>query len=147
MHLRRAVLASALAALLGVAGSPVSAGTAETAVIRVMTLNIFYGGDELNLHTGGWCTRSAGCPQTLEQVIHVVGASGADIVGIEEGEHNAGVIARALGWYASDRTQVISRFPIVDPPGANGRYVWVEVVPGRYVAIGNVHLPSDPYGP
>jgi hypothetical protein len=42
---------------------------------------------------------------------------------------------------------VISRFPIVDPPGAAGRYVWVEVLPGRYVAIGNVHLPSDPYGP
>ena len=74
-------------------------------------------------------------------------ASGADIVGIEEGEHNAGVIAQALGWHASERTQVISRFPIVDPPGANGIYVWVEVLPGRFVAIGNVHLPSDPYGP
>jgi hypothetical protein len=147
MDLRRAVLASALAALLGLGGSPVSAGTADTAVIRVMTLNIFYGGDELNLHTGGWCTRSAGCPQTLAQVIHVVDASGADIVGIEEGEHNAGVIADALGWYASDRTQVISRFPIIDPPGADGRYVWVEILPGRFVAIGNVHLPSDPYGP
>jgi hypothetical protein len=147
MHLRRAVLASALAALLGLAGSPVAAGTSGTTVIRVMTLNIFYGGDELNLHTGGWCTRSAGCPRTLQQVIHVIDGSGADIVGIEEGEHNAGVIAEALGWYASDRTQVISRFPIVDPPGANGRYVWVEVVPGRFVAIGNVHLPSDPYGP
>ena len=77
----------------------------------------------------------------------MIGASGADIVGIEEGEHNAGVIAEALGWYASDRTQVISRFPIVDPPGADGIYVWVEVLPGRFVAIGNVHLPSDPYGP
>ena len=51
----------------------------------------------------------------------MIRASGADIVGIEEGEHNAGVIASALGWYASDRTQVISRFPIVDPPGGDGR--------------------------
>src|ERR1044072_8506512 len=103
MHLRRAVLASALAALLGLAGSPVSAGSPDPADIRVMTLNVFYGGDELNLHPGGWCTRSAGCPRTLQQVIHVIDGSGADIVGIEEGEHNAGVIADALGWYASDR--------------------------------------------
>ena len=150
MYRRRAVLASALTALLALAGSPVAlaGGPAPTsAVVRVLNLNIFYGGDELNLHTGSWCTRGAGCPETLAQVIHVIGSSGADIVGIEEGEHNAGVIADALGWYASDRTQVISRFPIVDPPGADGLYVWIEVLPGRFVAIGNVHLPSDPYGP
>ena len=56
-------------------------------------------------------------------------------------------IADALGWYASERMQVVSRYPIIDPPGANGIYVWIEVAPGRIVAIGNVHLPSDPYGP
>jgi hypothetical protein len=112
-----------------------------------MTQNIFYGGDELDLSTGKFCHRPAGCPETLAQVEKVIRESGADIVGIEEGEHNAGVIAAALGWHASDRTQVISRFPIVDPPGADGLYVWVEVLPGSFVAIGNVHLPSDPYGP
>jgi hypothetical protein len=150
MKIRRVFLVVALAALVAVAGgAPAAGGTpeADTAVVRVLNLNIFYGGDELNLHTGKWCLRAAGCPETLEQVIHVIDASGADIVGIEEGEHNAGVIAEALGWYASDRTQVISRFPMVDPPGADGIYVWVEVLPGRFVAIGNVHLPSDPYGP
>ena len=130
-------------------GSPVAVATPppSTADIRVLNLNIFYGGDELDLHTGSWCHRSAGCPETLEQVINVIRGSGADIVGIEEGEHNAGVIANALGWYASDRMQVISRFPIVDPPGGSAIYIWIEVLPGRFVAIGNVHLPSDPYGP
>jgi Endonuclease/Exonuclease/phosphatase family len=150
MTSRRALAAIGLAWLLAVAGfAPVAVGSppAGTAVVRVLNLNVFYGGDELDLHTGSWCHRSAGCPETLEQVIHVIDDSGADIVGIEEGEHNVGVIADALGWHASDRTQVISRFPIVDPPGAGGVYVWVEVLPGRFVAIGNVHLPSDPYGP
>ena len=133
-----------------VAGTPITNAAPpsdDSTVVRVMTLNIFYGGDELDLQTGNFCHRPAGCPETLDQVVNVVRGSGADIVGIEEGEHNAGVIAAGLGWHASDRTQVISRFPIVDPPGADGRYVWVEVLPGRFVAIGNVHLPSDPYGP
>jgi hypothetical protein len=148
MNARRVGLATALAALLALGGSPVTtASPPPTSVVRVMTLNIFYGGDELDLHNGDFCHRSAGCPETLAQVEKVIRESGADIVGIEEGEHNAGVIADALGWHASDRTQVISRFPIVDPPGADGLYVWVEVLPGRFVAIGNVHLPSDPYGP
>lgn len=143
-----AILAATVLALAGLTPlAPVAAAPAETAVIRVMTLNIFYGGDEIDLGTGSWCHRSAGCPETLAQVIHVIHDSGADIVGIEEGEHNAGVIADALGWHASDRLQVISRFPIVDPPGGGGRYVWVEVLPGKFVAIGNVHLPADPYGP
>lgn len=151
MHQSRVRTALALATAVALAGgAPVASAEppdAETAVVRVMSLNIFYGGDEFDLHTGSWCHRPAGCQETLDQVIHVIDGSGADIVGIEEGEHNAGVIADALGWYASDRTQVISRFPIVDPPGAGGLYVWVEVLPGRFVAIGNVHLPSDPYGP
>jgi Endonuclease/Exonuclease/phosphatase family len=149
MKVRRRLVALALTGLLALGGSSSVAGgsTPDTAVIRVLNLNIFYGGDELDLQTGSWCNRPAGCPETLEQVTHIIDASGADIVGIEEGEHNAGVIADALGWYASDRTQVISRFPIVDPPGADGLYVWVEALPGRFVAIGNVHLPADPYGP
>src|SRR6185369_5437097 len=131
----------------GMPAAAAPAVVATTAEVRVMALNIFYGGDEIDLHTGSWCHRSSGCPETLAQVEKVIHDSGADIVGIEEGEHNAGVIATALGWYASDRMQVISRFPIVDPPGADAVYVWVEVLPGRFVAIGNVHLPSDPYGP
>jgi len=149
MDRRRGLVAVALTFALAVGGSPivVASPPADTAVVRVMNLNIFYGGDELDLHTGSWCHRPAGCSETLAEVVNVIRDSGADIVGIEEGEHNAGVIADALGWYASDRTQVISRFPIVDPPGADGVYVWVEVLPGRFVAIGNVHLPSDPYGP
>ena len=35
----------------------------------------------------------------------------------------------------------------MDPPGGNGIHVFAEVAPGRVVAVANVHLPSDPYGP
>ncbi len=52
-----------------------------------------------------------------------------------------------LGWFCEPRLQLISRFPLIDPPGANGVYALAEVAPGRFVAISNVHLPSDPYGP
>jgi len=60
---------------------------------------------------------------------------------------NTRTIAEKLGWNYSERTSYMSRFPIIDPPGANGLYVFVEPVPGRVVAVANVHLPSDPYGP
>ena len=52
-----------------------------------------------------------------------------------------------MGWHCEPRLQLISRFPLIDPPGANGAYAFVELAPGRVAAIGNVHLPSDPYGP
>src|SRR6185295_5419551 len=127
---RVALIVATVTALASPAPVAVAAPPVEpTTVIRVMALNIFYGGDELDLHTGSFCHRPAGCAETLAQVEHVIEASNADIVGIEEGEHNAGVIAAALGWHASDRLQVISRFPIVDPPGGEGVAVWVEVLP------------------
>jgi Endonuclease/Exonuclease/phosphatase family len=140
-------LAALVLAALPALAAPASATPETTVSLRVMTLNIFYGGDEIDLHTGSWCHRKAGCPETRAQVVAAIRASGADIVGLEEGEHSTTLIADALGWYASERTQVISRYPIIDPPGANGIYVYVEVAPGRIVAIANVHLPSDPYGP
>jgi hypothetical protein len=112
-----------------------------------MTFNIFYGGDELDLATGDWCTRARGCKRTLAKVIQAIRDSGADVVGLEEGEHSTRTIADALGWYASERMQVVSRYPLIDPPGGNGTYIYVELKPGRVVAMENAHLPSDPYGP
>ena len=60
---------------------------------------------------------------------------------------NTRTIAEKLGWNYSERTSVISHYPIVDPPGANGLYVFVEPEPGKVVAMANTHLPADPYGP
>jgi endonuclease/exonuclease/phosphatase family metal-dependent hydrolase len=120
---------------------------ASTVRLRVMTLNIFYGGDELDLRTGDWCTRRRGCSETFAKVLETIRASGADVVALEEGEHSTRRLARALGWFASERTQVVSRYRLIDPPEGGGIYVYVELGPGRVAAIANVHLPSTPYGP
>jgi exonuclease III len=127
--------------------APAAVEAASPLTLRVMTFNIFYGGDELDLSTGDWCTEPTGCQDAFAQVVAAIRESGADVVGLQETTMNAGPIAEELGWNYSERTHVISRFPIVDPPGADGDYVFVEPEPGRVVAVANTHLPSSPYGP
>lgn len=130
-----------------VAAASTDVATGDTTAIKVMTLNIFYGGDEWNLRTGQWCADGAGCPETLLHVASTIRAADADIVGLQEGTANECRLADLLGWFCEPRLQLISRFPLLDPPGADGAYAYAEVTPGRFVAIGNVHLPSNPYGP
>ncbi|MEO8290900.1 MAG: endonuclease/exonuclease/phosphatase family protein [Gaiellaceae bacterium] len=139
------LLAAAAAALLLAASGETA--TSRSVTVRVMSFNIFYGGDELNLATRQFCHAPAGCPETLNQVEAAIRASGADVVGLQEATMNTRTVAERLGWHFSERTATISRYPIIDPPGANGLYVFVEPLPGRVAAIANVHLPADPYGP
>ena len=42
---------------------------------------------------------------------------------------------------------MISRYPIYAVERGGVRFGYVAVGPGRVAAIGNVHLPSQPYGP
>jgi hypothetical protein len=139
-----AVFAVAVCLLAGASPAPAAD---PSVTLRVMSFNIFYGGDELNLQTRQFCKDPAGCPETLDQVANAIRASGADVVGLNEATMNTCPLAQKLGWHCSARTQVISRYPIVDPPGANGLYVFVEPLPGRVVVVSDVHLPADPYGP
>jgi endonuclease/exonuclease/phosphatase family metal-dependent hydrolase len=112
--------------------------------LRVMTFNIEYGGTEVD----------------FASVSKAIKAAHADVVAINEGYGNIPRLADALGWpYFDIRTQVVSRFPVLTPPGSDsfrlrrgarttdGRAVFVEVVPGGVVAVVNVHLPSSPYSP
>jgi len=135
----------------GATGGPQAAGAgarpAAGIELRVMTLNIFYGGDELNLTNGQFCLRPDGCPETLARIVEAIRTANPDIVGLEEGERNASSIAEALGWYASERMQIISRYPLIDPPDGDGIYIFVQLAPGGVAALANVHLPADPYGP
>ena len=39
------------------------------------------------------------------------------------------------------------RFPIIVPPAGSGEYAYLQLAPGQVVAMSNIHLPSDPYGP
>jgi endonuclease/exonuclease/phosphatase family metal-dependent hydrolase len=113
-------------------GDRPAADTAEKPVdLRVMSFNIEWGGAKIS----------------FANVVEAIRLSGADIVGIQEAEGNLQRLAADLGWNHDLRNYTISRFPVIEPPGADGRYDYVEVEPGKIVAIGNVHLPSDPYGP
>lgn len=97
-----------------------------------MTFNLWHGGTQVDF--GG--------------VIAAVRAAGADVVGLQEAEGNTRRLAESLGWkYADERHQIVSRLPLIDPPGGDGVYLFLEPEPGRVVAIANVHLTSDPYGP
>ena len=56
--------------------------------LSVLSLNIFYGGDDYDLATGDWCPVADGCPRTLRKVADIIRASGADVVGLQEAERN-----------------------------------------------------------
>jgi hypothetical protein len=100
--------------------------------LKVMEFNIEYGGHEVD----------------FDSVIKAIEKSDADVVAIEEAWGNVPLVAKRLGWeYFDVRTQIVSQFPLLAPQGSDGHYTFVEVEPGRVVAIGNVHLPSAPYGP
>jgi exonuclease III len=155
--LRRSRLAPALLTVLLAPATPaIAAGSAPATPdrgvpaveISFMSQNIFYGGDDYNLNTGDFCAVTNGCPKALHQLAHIIAASGADVVGVQEAEGNTRKLARLVGgWYASPRAHVISRYPIIDPPHSHGDYVFIEPSPGRVVAMANTHLPSTPYGP
>ena len=94
-------------------GQPASSGGALR--LKVMSLNMFYGGDDLDTSTGGFCAVPNGCTDNLRRIEQMILATGADVVGTQEAERNDSRMARAMGWYASDRAHVISRYPIIDP--------------------------------
>ena len=127
-----AASATVAAATPAASPAPTAVPTPVEADLKLMEFNIEYGGDEVD----------------FDKIIEAIELADPDVVALEEAEGNTQRVADALGWpYANIRTQVVSRFPIIDPPGANGRYVFIEIEPGAVIALANVHLPSDPYGP
>ena len=124
--LREALIAGAC--LVGTGALP----PGEPVDLRVMTFNIWRGGTQVD----------------LQRVIEAIRVAQADVVGLQEAEGHARVIADALGWaYVDERLQIVSRYPLIDPPDGDGVYLFVEPRPGQVVAMSNVHLLSDPYGP
>lgn len=112
--------------------TPVATAPPAPVELRVMSFNVWLGGVQSD----------------FAKIVEAIEAADADVVGLQESEAHAREIADALGWrYADERLQVISRYPLIDPPGANGLYTFVEVRPGQVFAVANVHLPSDHYGP
>ena len=146
MRLFRALCAwVALLAICSVA----RAQTPEPFTLRVMTFNIWYGGEQVNFAT----------------VVEAVRRADADIVGVQEPDGNLARLAQAAGYaHVDPRRNIMSRYPIFDSgsgvrtePGvapygiaaldAAHVQAWVMVRPGEVVAVANTHLSSDPYGP
>jgi len=126
-----ALAATAMLAACSEHDEPVTAPAGDAVTVRVMSFNIEWGGTNVS----------------FDNVAEAIRRAQPDVVGIQEAEGNLARLAGELGWQHAERSYVISRLPLIEPPGADGRYVFVEVRPGKVVAIGNVHLPSDPYGP
>jgi endonuclease/exonuclease/phosphatase family metal-dependent hydrolase len=104
----------------------------HTHTLRVLSFNIALGGEVVD----------------IGRVIEAIHRSGADVVGLQECDGRAQRIASLLGWpHVDEQHQVVSRLPLSAPPSGRGRYLYLHVVPGGVVALGNIHLPSDPYGP
>jgi endonuclease/exonuclease/phosphatase family metal-dependent hydrolase len=104
----------------------------ETVEISVMTFNIENGGTQVNFN----------------KVVEAIQKAKADVVGIQEAWGNTAALAHALGWeYYDQRQHIISRYPLLKPASVKDLYTFVEVRPGKMVAIGNMHLPDEPYGP
>jgi endonuclease/exonuclease/phosphatase family metal-dependent hydrolase len=112
-----------------VAASP---SPAEPVELTVMSFNIWYG-----------ATQTHG----IDQVVEAIRKAGADVVGMQEPYARLRAVASALGFHASPRLHVISRYPILEPAGADGAWGYVLLGPGQVVAIANTHLSCCPYTP
>src|SRR4051794_17926567 len=109
-----------------------SEASADAMQLKVMEFNIEYGGEQVD----------------FQGVINAIRAGGAPVVAIEEGYGNMPKVADGLGWpYYDPRTQIVSKYPLLEPSNSDGLFTYVEVQPGRFVAIANVRLPSKRYGP
>src|SRR4029453_2972670 len=126
----RYVLVS-LVMLFGLA-TAAAAQTDEAVELRVMIFNVWLGGEQVKLGRG----------------YDAIRAAQADIVLFQAAEGQTRRFAEALGFpYASERHHIISAYPLFDPPTADADFAFAELRPGRFVAVADIHLTSDPYGP
>jgi endonuclease/exonuclease/phosphatase family metal-dependent hydrolase len=128
---------------------PLSAQAQDETRLKVLSFNIWYGGDQVS----------------FAKVIEAIRLSDADIVGLQEPDGRTAEIAAAAGYpYVDTRRHILSRYPIFDsgagettataaPPYStagldpDALHALVQVAPHRVVAVANTHLTSDPYGP
>jgi hypothetical protein len=96
---------------------------------------------EFNIEEGGTLV-------SFDKVIEAILVANPDVVAIEEGNNNIALIAQRLGWsYYDPQLQIISRFPLIQPSSGKGIFTYVELSPNKVIALCNVHLPDEPYGP
>ncbi|MEY4377041.1 MAG: hypothetical protein RJB26_1591 [Pseudomonadota bacterium] len=124
-------------------------GATAALPLRVMTFNLWYGGDQVSLPAAAAAIRLAD----------------PDVVGIQEPEGHLQRLAEMAGYpYVDERRNLMARYPLFDSgvglrtrAGApaygitaldeDALAAWLMVRPGEVVAVANTHLPSDLYGP
>jgi endonuclease/exonuclease/phosphatase family metal-dependent hydrolase len=127
MRLLRILCAVILATIV-----TLSSAAAEPVRLKVMVFNIWRSGVQLSLH----------------QVVAAIRAADPDVVALQEPEGNSRRIADMLGWdYVDERVHLISRYPLYMGTEDDVHFSYVEVQRSKVVAISNLHLPSDAYGP
>ena len=100
----------------------------EETELSVLTYNIEYSGD-----------------RSTDAVIEDIDA---DVVGVLESYDRLPEIAEKTGYpYYNLGLQLLSKYPIHEPSGADGLYALIEVQPGYVVAMFNTHLDYVRYGP
>lgn len=100
--------------------------------LSVMTFNIENGGTQIDFN----------------KVVEAIKKSNADVVGIQEAWGHTSRLAKELGWqYYNNRQHIVSRFPLLETINSDALYTLIEVKPGYVVAMANMHLPDEPYGP
>ena len=101
-------------------------------------------GDEMNLSVLAYNIEYSG-DKTTDAVIKDLDA---DVVGVLESYNRLPEIAEKTGYpYYNLGLQLLSKFPIHEPSGADGLYALIEVQPGYAVAFFNTHLDYVKYGP
>jgi len=110
------------------AASASGSSTPEPMRLEVLVDNVEYGGD-------------AGTDAVIDAI-------DADVVGVLESYNRLPEIAANTGYpYYDVSLQLLSKYPIHEPSGAEGRYALIEVRPGEVVAFFNIHLDYVKYGP
>ncbi|MGM0836114.1 MAG: endonuclease/exonuclease/phosphatase family protein [Bacillota bacterium] len=97
--------------------------------LKIMSYNIWLGGTVVS----------------FDKTVEAIEAAGADVVGIQEGGSSIPALAERLGFHFDEGRQIISRYPIID--SGHPDIVYIEVNPGKVVAVSNTHLTPYPYGP
>jgi hypothetical protein len=105
-------------------------------------------------------TLASGVPMTLDVLVYNIEYSGdastddvirtldADVVGVLESYNRLPEIAENTGYpYYDVGLQILSKYPILEPSGADGLYALIEVQPGYVVAFFNTHLDYVAFGP
>lgn len=112
----------------GDGGAALSPEPGRPMPLEVFVYNVEYGGDE-----------------ATDAVIEEIDA---DIVGVLESYNRLPDTAERTGYpYHNTSLQILSKYPIHEPSGADGRYAFIEVRPGEVVAFFNIHLDYVRYGP